>query len=112
MSNFNITGSKILIATLLGLGALGVSGISAKADVTNQLGKCQSFSKEKVVRCCDHIIRYSKKPNWMIENQDNCATVVKCIVSRENKQFCYVKHDIPLGGGGGSTIPVLRLQKN
>ena len=130
MSNYNINGSKVLIAALLGLGALGFSGISAKADVTSQLGHCQAFTKEKVVRCCDQILKIEKKPYWFTENHMTCGTAAVCdkritlrdaapvglaevaqaapaeqalVITPKRKPSCFIVLNIPIGGGGGST---------
>jgi hypothetical protein len=75
MTNFK---TSLIITAFLSLGALSLTSISAKADVTGQLGQCRAFTTEKVVRCCEHIIRTSGRPAWMIDNHDTCRTTVSC----------------------------------
>jgi hypothetical protein len=113
MSNFKVSRSTLAVATLLGLGALGFSSLSAHADVTGQLMQCKTFSKQKVISCCDRIIKYNKKPIWMIENNQSCHTAVKCILKKPSityvrKPLCYVDVNIPIGGG--SSVPVLQFR--
>jgi hypothetical protein len=76
MTNFNST----LIATaFVALGALSVSSLTAKADITGNLMRCQAYNAEKVIRCCDQVIQTEGRPFWMIENNVSCQSAVSCV---------------------------------
>ncbi len=79
MTNLNLSRSTLAVAALLGLGALGFSSLAAHADVTGRLGQCQAFTKEKVVRCCDQIVKSNNKPMWMLESRDSCQSAAVCV---------------------------------
>jgi hypothetical protein len=76
MTNFKTT----LIATaFVAFGALSVSSLTAKADITGNLMRCQAYNAEKVIRCCDQVIQTSGRPFWMIENNVSCQSAVACV---------------------------------
>ncbi len=79
MTNLNFSRSTLAVATFLGLGALGFSSLAAHADVTGQLGQCRAFSKEKVVRCCEQIVKNHHMPLWMIDSHDTCQSATVCV---------------------------------
>jgi hypothetical protein len=93
MSNFNISISKLSIATLLGLGAFGFSGLAAHADTTSRLNQCRAFTLEKTARCCEEIVKISGKPMWMLDNHDSCKTAAMCVgkSSRRSKTRCQIQ---------------------
>ncbi len=119
MTNLNFSCSTFVIATLFGLGALGFSSFSAQAGATADLGKCRAFTKEKVVSCCNHIIKFEKKPMWMLETESSCQSVVKCAPKKTPATYvakprCYVEVQFtPNGGSSGpdspNTQPIQRL---
>ncbi len=100
MSNFNISRSKLIVTAALGLGVLGFSTLSAHADVTGRLSQCRSFTKGKVVNCCEQILRREKKPMWMLESHDNCKTAAVCVLKKYGityvrKPTCYIQVKFP-----------------
>jgi hypothetical protein len=97
MSNTNINGSKLLVAALLGLGALGFSGISAKADVTGQLNQCRASTKGKVIQCCETILKTGKKPFWFTENKKSCGSAVVCVRRNPSETAVLVEGLAPQG---------------
>jgi hypothetical protein len=82
MTNFKTT---IIATAFIALGALSVSSLTAKADVTGSLSQCRAFTAEKVIRCCDQIIRTQGRPFWMLENNASCQTSVSCVSSTPRK---------------------------
>ena len=52
---------------------------SASASTTSKLMSCQFDTKNKVVDCCQRVLRNEKRPMWMPAGNGGCSTVAKCV---------------------------------
>ena len=59
--------------------ALPLLASSASASATSKLMSCQFDTKNKVVDCCQRVIRDEKRPMWMPAGNGGCASVAKCV---------------------------------
>jgi hypothetical protein len=100
---------SLVAATFVGLSAFSMSSLSANASMMEDLGKCRFFTKEKVVACCNRIIRLEKKrPYWMIETESSCQTAATCVPKKYGRTYlgkprCYV--EVKHKDGGGANNP-------
>jgi hypothetical protein len=69
--------SGLCIATLAVVGALIMSS-GVQASTTTKLLSCQANSKQKVVDCCDRILRTNQRPYWITSGLGGCGGVVAC----------------------------------
>jgi hypothetical protein len=108
---------SLIAATFVGLSAFAMSSLSAQAGMTEDLGKCRFYEKEKVIACCNRIIHYGKKrPLWMMESESSCQTAAYCVPKKYGRTYlgkprCYIQVRQKIGGGGSST-PALTKTPN
>lgn len=110
MSNFNTTRSTLTITTLVGLSALCFSALSAHADVTGRLNQCRMSTKDRVVSCCEQILKHEKKPMWMVESHDTCRSVAVCVgkkygITYSRKPKCFIQIKFPETRQSTVTVP-------
>jgi hypothetical protein len=75
----SILNTKTAIATaIIAFGAFGISTLSAHAGSTASLAQCKAFTKEKVVKCCDTVIKQQGAPLWFREANMSCSSAVSC----------------------------------
>jgi hypothetical protein len=97
MTNIFVTPKTLVLSAAVAFGAIAFSSFSAQASITDNLAKCQSFSKGKVVSCCNTVITQQGKPLWFIENNMSCSSAVSCAGGggRErgyySKKRCYIQ---------------------
>jgi hypothetical protein len=96
MTNFITSRSAIVIAGLMTFGTLTISSMQAQASSATSLGQCRAFTKEKVVRCCDDIVKNVGEPLWMRESHSSCRTAAVCVggtvgLTARRKVACYIR---------------------
>jgi hypothetical protein len=108
MTNVKFT---LAVATFVGLSAFAMSSLQAKAGVMEDLGKCRFYTKEKVIACCNRIIKFEKKrPYWMIETESSCQTAAYCVPKKYGRTYlgkprCYIEVKHKDGGNGFTPVP-------
>jgi hypothetical protein len=90
-----------LSAALLSLSLLSAP---ANASTTSMLMNCKYNTKQKVIDCCQRILRKQPKPIWLEEGSSGCAAVAKCSKTGPSHSITYVPQrcyiQIPSEGGG------------
>jgi hypothetical protein len=92
---------------------------SANASVTSKLQNCRYDSREKVISCCEKVVRRGVKPFWMVQAGGTCGSVVVCkgggktsgrpvaaisvVAPRKPKCFVDMTPDDTIKGGGPDT---------
>jgi hypothetical protein len=104
------------LALLGAMFALPVISSDANASATSQLMRCQFNTKQKVVDCCQRVLRDERKPQWMKATGGNCSSAAVCVpggrqgraalsfASAKPKPKCFIKirhNDEPTKGGEG-----------
>jgi hypothetical protein len=100
--------------------ALPAISSDANASATSQLMRCQFNTKQKVVDCCQRVLRDERKPQWMKEASGNCSSAAVCVpgkkqgrspisfVAAKQKPKCFIKirnYDEPIKGGESPDTP-------
>jgi hypothetical protein len=107
----NFAFSLTAAAMVMGL-AYAASG-SAEASMTSRLQNCIYPNKNRVISCCQQVIK-RKKPFWMMESGASCASAAVCStkkvidtsaithVAYKKVKVCSIQVMTPPPGGGGS----------
>jgi hypothetical protein len=51
----------------------------AKASTTSKLMNCRYDTRQKVMDCCQHVLRTEAKPYWISSGTGSCRSVVRCV---------------------------------
>jgi uncharacterized membrane protein len=51
----------------------------AKASTTSQLLNCRYDTRQKVMDCCQHVLRTNTRPYWISSGAGSCSAVAKCV---------------------------------
>lgn len=94
MNTFN--SRNILAAAAVSIIAgLAFNTSSVSAASYDNLNKCHFATKEKVIKCCETIVRKKGMPRWIIETGNSCRTIVVCKRSRAvthvAKNRCFIQ---------------------
>jgi hypothetical protein len=65
-----LTGAFLALPLLVG---------DAKASTTSKLMNCRYDSRQKVMDCCQRVLRTESKPYWISSGTGSCSSVVKCV---------------------------------
>jgi uncharacterized membrane protein len=65
-----LTGAFLALPLLVG---------DAKASTTSKLMNCRYDSRQKVMDCCQRVLRTESKPYWISSGAGSCSSVVKCV---------------------------------
>jgi hypothetical protein len=104
------------LSTLALVGAmftLPAISTDANASATSKLMRCQFLTKQKVVDCCQRVLRTEKKPYWLHDTGGSCSSAAVCVpgkpaklalthVAAVKKPRCFIKMvygDTPIKGG-------------
>jgi hypothetical protein len=89
----------IAAAAIAVVAGIAFTSSSASAATYDNLNKCHFATKEKVIKCCETIIRKKGRPLWFRETSSNCSTVVVCrrstAITHVAKPRCYVQRKFP-----------------
>jgi hypothetical protein len=101
--NIISTRNVIAAATVAVIAGLAFTAPTASAATYDNLNKCHFATKERVIKCCETIIRKKGKPWWFVETNSNCNTAAVCrrkvTVTHVSKPRCYVQVKFPEAKG-------------
>jgi hypothetical protein len=78
MTNILMNRKTLFTAAIMAVGAIGFSSLGAQASSTSSLAQCKAFSREKVVKCCDTVLKQQGAPAWFRESNMSCSSAVSC----------------------------------
>jgi hypothetical protein len=109
---FNIL-SLSTLALVGALFALPAISSDANASATSQLKRCQFNTKQKVIDCCEHVLRTERKPFWIHDARGSCETLAVCTGKRSASRKCWVRYEqeIYRRDGGGNSPSLTRQQQ-
>ncbi len=96
MTNLFASRKTITAAFLMAVGLIAISNSTAQANTATKLSQCRAFTKEKVVKCCEHIIHLEKKPIWFTENNLSCNTAVVCTGRKQQQPAALAQEVAPV----------------
>jgi uncharacterized membrane protein len=65
-----LTGAFLALPLLVG---------DAKANTTSKLMNCRYDTRQKVMDCCQRVLRSESRPYWISSGTGSCGSVVKCV---------------------------------
>jgi hypothetical protein len=119
-----LTLSKTIPVASLALLGYALLASSAQASVTSELNKCRYDTKQKVIECCNRVLRDEDKPQWMLESNRNCRSAAVCFgqakgggspvaiayVAAKPKKKCFIKIQLETYDGGDTPdIPQIEI---
>lgn len=66
----SLTGAILALPLLVG---------DAKASTTSKLLNCRYDTRQKVMDCCQRVLRTESRPYWISSGTGSCGSVVKCV---------------------------------
>jgi hypothetical protein len=110
--------SVLSLSALAVIVAMPLMMSGAQASTTTKLLSCQADSRQKVVDCCQRILRTNTRPYWISSGTGACGAVVACkagksskptfaaVVAPPKKCVVYIPEIDTIGGGKGDDTPV------
>ncbi len=85
----------------------------AKASTTSQLLNCRYDTRQKVMDCCQRVLRTNTRPYWISSGAGSCSAVISCVGGGKQpttyaatvvppnpkKCFVYIPSDESIDGG-------------
>jgi hypothetical protein len=111
--------SVLSLSTLAAIVAIPMMVSGAQASTTTKLLSCQADSRQKVVDCCQRILRTNTRPYWISSGTGACGAVVACkgggkptkptfaavVVPKPKKCVVYIPEIDTIGDGKGGDTP-------
>ena len=111
--------SVLLLPALATIIAMPLMMSGAQASTTTKLLSCQADSRQKVVDCCQRILRTNTRPYWISSGTGACGAVVACkavgkpskpiltaaVAPKPKKCIVYIPGEDTIGGGKGDDTP-------
>jgi hypothetical protein len=110
--------SVLSLSALAAFVAMPLMMSGAQASTTTKLLSCQADSRQKVVDCCQRILRTSTRPYWISSGTGACGAVVACkpggkpskptfaaVAPKPKKCVVYIPGEDTIGGGKGDDTP-------
>jgi hypothetical protein len=117
--------SVLSLSTFAAIIAIPMLVSGAQASTTTKLLSCQANSKQKVVDCCERILRTNTRPYWISSGTGACGGVVVCkgggkpsktvltavVAAKPKRCMVYVPGEDTIGGGNGDDTPPPRTPR-
>lgn len=106
MTNIFISSKTVALAAVVAFGAIAFSSLSANASSPSGLSQCKAYSKEKVVKCCETVIKQRGAPRWFLENNSSCSSAATCTsggisLTHGETRRCYIRPELDNNQGKG-----------